>query len=768
MFRILTVLMLFISSTPLIGASVLGRMDLTWPDLDDAPGATLETQIHGSITTMSDNIPSRMSEHTAIADATTVNITHKFGLSNTDLKILFYTGVGDSKVAADPEVLGYTIADNGGDAKNIIDITTPAAGGPHTFSVSISWTGEKATIGGSTNTKDFILGQDISKGAFVKVYDDTSVAKIKPVLEAFSRTAALDSSNAAGTPFDVAVGYAGTVGSYLVTYRRSATSNHLYGVVAQYNAGSPTFGSESVIDAAASFYTCTTYNKTNNNIVVAYETAATLSFKLVTVSGTTITVEDTGSIAIDVKDEMDCEYNSGLGVVVIAVQDDADLYRLKFLGVDSASNTLTVGTATSVNATWMDAVSIVYSSTYDSVLMAGRGNGGASLEYYLYRMTALNSHSLLDSDTTSVKNVFFTGLAEDKTGGGIFNSFKSFTDSNNLLTRAVDVSSDLIVLGTTSVLSTTSPTWNPRPVYNSQLGKVVVTYVDTAGNRVSNTAAATTTTITMGSSTTNTINFNSDSQSSSAIDKMSVFCAKDLTTAANIVCDFRGGDNVFDSTDNIGLFISPNSTVGQVGTVLLYGGVTKEITGTIGAPIYIDTDTGIYTETAQTTPKVGVFLDSGQLNTFKADEDTLDLATSNTPGLTTAEFDSGWLDLPALVWNGTPPTSLTRAKYKWVQTGKRVEVTWEVLYGSAGTSNGSVYWVFPSNMPFPSTSYGAATSTYLAYMGTCSFSTTASSAGIDGRTQFWYPSVGAFRAYCFPDSTLSTAVVRATISYLID
>ena len=182
-FKYLILGILVTATIPVIASTILGRMEISWPDFDDPGGVGLVTEIQTSIESLSDNLPARISENSAIADSTTTTITHNFGLNNSSLGLILYDGIGDAKVFNDIGPSGFTIIDNPGDPKNKIDITTPVAGGPHTFTLLISWgggSGSSGSIGGNL-TFSAELFEDIAANSMVKVIDDGGTVKFQSI-----------------------------------------------------------------------------------------------------------------------------------------------------------------------------------------------------------------------------------------------------------------------------------------------------------------------------------------------------------------------------------------------------------------------------------------------------------------------------------------------------------------------------------------------------------------------------------------------------------
>lgn len=119
-------------------ATEVGRLKLDHPALGTTGGSSLHSAIEGLWTRVSDNLGSRYFEYTGKANSSVTTIEHNLGALVDDLRVTLYTGTGATKVrVVDPALTGYTIAGTSGFTKTKIDVTAPAAGGPHSFTVVI-------------------------------------------------------------------------------------------------------------------------------------------------------------------------------------------------------------------------------------------------------------------------------------------------------------------------------------------------------------------------------------------------------------------------------------------------------------------------------------------------------------------------------------------------------------------------------------------------------------------------------------------------------
>jgi hypothetical protein len=175
-FKGLSLAAIILVALPALAVSTLGRMELDWPDFGDPGGASQVTTIQDSMLDVSDNSANRVFEATAVADSGVTTFRHNFGLNIDDLEFFMYTGTGSSKVFINPVTAGYLIADNGGSPKLEVDVTAPSSGGPHDFTIVVSWSavgaGTGTNVGGGASTVIGTAGVAIEEGQAVYGLDD--------------------------------------------------------------------------------------------------------------------------------------------------------------------------------------------------------------------------------------------------------------------------------------------------------------------------------------------------------------------------------------------------------------------------------------------------------------------------------------------------------------------------------------------------------------------------------------------------------------------
>lgn len=118
--------------------TILGRAKIDHPALGTVGGAGLHTSIETIYTNLANHLGGRFNAYTAIANSTVSTYEHNFGVAFEELDFAVYTGTHPALTrVTDLVAAGWTVIATVGFEKTKIDITTPAAGGPHTFAIFV-------------------------------------------------------------------------------------------------------------------------------------------------------------------------------------------------------------------------------------------------------------------------------------------------------------------------------------------------------------------------------------------------------------------------------------------------------------------------------------------------------------------------------------------------------------------------------------------------------------------------------------------------------
>jgi len=153
---------------------IVGRSKLDHPSLGDAGGSILHGKIEAIYEDISNHLGGRFKAYSGAANSSVVTYEHGFGVSFAELTVLLYTGAHPNLMrVSDLAAAGWTVTANQANATTQIDITCPAAGGPHTFAVFV--------VQGRVITPGSIANADLAAGAVknANVASDAAIADSK-------------------------------------------------------------------------------------------------------------------------------------------------------------------------------------------------------------------------------------------------------------------------------------------------------------------------------------------------------------------------------------------------------------------------------------------------------------------------------------------------------------------------------------------------------------------------------------------------------------
>ena len=226
------------------------------------------------------------------------------------------------------------------------------------------------------------------------------------------------SSNYISTTYD------STNNRVVIAYRDGGNSSYGTAIVGTVSGTSISFGSAVVFESASSNYISTTYDSTNNRVVIAYRDGGNSSYGTAivgTVSGTSISFGSAVVFESASSNYISTTFDSTNNRVVIAYRDIGNSsYGTAIVGTVSGTS-ISFGTAVVFESANSDNFSATYDSTNNRVVIAYRDNGNSSygtaivadaLLYYSYNPTVNSypnvlgiSHSTVASGSTCLVNL---------------------------------------------------------------------------------------------------------------------------------------------------------------------------------------------------------------------------------------------------------------------------------------------------------------------------------------------------------------------------
>ena len=227
----------------------------------------------------------------------------------------------------------------------------------------------------------------------------------------------------ASSPY-ISATYDSSNNKVIIAYQDSANSFYGTAIVGTVSGTSISFGTAVVFESATSTYTSSTYDSTNNRVVIAYRDGGNSSYGTAivgTVSGTSISFGSAVVFESASSNYISTTFDSTNNRVVIAYRDIGNSsYGTAIVGTVSGTS-ISFGTAVVFESANSDNFSATYDSTNNRVVIAYRDNGNSSygtaivadaLLYYSYNPTVNSypnvlgiSHSTVASGSTCLVNL---------------------------------------------------------------------------------------------------------------------------------------------------------------------------------------------------------------------------------------------------------------------------------------------------------------------------------------------------------------------------
>jgi len=112
-------------------------------------------------------------------------------------------------------------------------------------------------------------------------------------------------------------------------------------------------------------------------------------------------------------------------------------------------------------------------------------------------------------------------------------------------------------------------------------------------------------------------------------------------------------------------------------------------------------------------------------------------AATATPSLVTFKEVGEQAMVATITWNGTPPGGTTNLRYRWFQIGNMVQYFFFFNYGTAGLTNSTITFDFPSDMPTPTPPTGTGTASTYIYRGSGLGQTLPTAPSTAANSSFW-------------------------------
>jgi hypothetical protein len=239
--------------------------------------------------------------------------------------------------------------------------------------------------------------------------------------------------------------YDSTNDRVVIAYRDDGNSSYGTAIVGTVSGTSISFGTAVVFESANSYSISTTFDSTNDRVVIAYIDAGNSSYGTAvvgTVSGTSISFGTAVVFESASSSYISATYDSTNNRVVIAYRDNGNSsYGTAIVGTVSGTS-ISFGTAVVFESVSSDYISATYDSTNNRVVIAYRDNGNSS-----YGTAIVAAPGSTVAPTISSQNNFI-GIAQSTVASG--------SNINVLLPRAIDFNQTSLTPGSFYYLDPTT------------------------------------------------------------------------------------------------------------------------------------------------------------------------------------------------------------------------------------------------------------------------------------------------------------------------
>jgi len=341
-----------------------------------------------------------------------------------------------------------------------------------------------SAVGAGGGTVEAVASGTLSNGQTVVVSSDGAVVGVSSTgsPQSLGTAVVFESANTIHT----ASTFDSSNNKIVIAYCDSGNSSYGTAVVGTVSGSSITFGTPVVFQSSASYHISTTYDSTNDRIVISYRNDGNSTYGTVvvgTVSGTSITFGTPVVFNSAVTYYTSTGYDSSASKVVIAYKDNGSSGngRARVGTVDPSDNSISFGGENEFENSSISDTSVTFDSTNNKIVIAYRNDGNS--DYGTAVVATVNpSNNQITFGTPvvfeSARIANYTpSAAYDSNSGKVIISYSDQANSNAGTAVVGTVSGTSISFGTPVVFESGESRFF-NTVIDSSANKVVITYQD--------------------------------------------------------------------------------------------------------------------------------------------------------------------------------------------------------------------------------------------------------------------------------------------------
>ena len=268
----------------------------------------------------------------------------------------------------------------------------------------------------------------------------------------------------------------------VISYQDNGNSGYGTSIVGTVSGTSITFGTAVVFQSSASYYIASTYDSTNNKVVIAYYGNSGYGTAIVgTVSGTSISFGSAVVFESAVIGQPSVTYDSTNNRVVIVYPDDANSYYGTSIVGTVSGTSISFGSAVVFESAGSSNTFATYDSTNDRVVVINVDGGNS---YYGTAYVGTVSGTSISFGTKVVfepSSCDYFQCVYDSTNDRVVIAYRHTSNSNYGTAIVGAVSGTSISFGTAVVFESASTNYLST-TYDSTNNKVVISYRDAANS----------------------------------------------------------------------------------------------------------------------------------------------------------------------------------------------------------------------------------------------------------------------------------------------
>jgi len=283
--------------------------------------------------------------------------------------------------------------------------------------------------------------------------------------------------------------YDSTNNRVVIVYQDDGNSSYGTAIVGTVSGTSISFGTAVVFESAASYYTSTTYDSTNNRVVIAYRDGGNSNYGTAivgTVSGTSISFGSAVVFESADSREISATYDSTNNRVVIVYQDLANsLYGTAIVGTVSGTS-ISFGTAVVFEFADSRYISPIYDSSNNRVVITYQDGGNSTYGTAIVGTVSGTSISFGTAVVFESATTDWISATYDSSNNRVVIAYRDIANSSYGTAIVGTVSGTSISFGTAVVFESAASNYIST-TYDSTNNRVVIAYRD-VGNSSYGTA----------------------------------------------------------------------------------------------------------------------------------------------------------------------------------------------------------------------------------------------------------------------------------------